>query len=31
MKEQLKRLIEELDENEIIYTYTFLKKMFGTT
>lgn len=29
MKEQLKQLIERLNENQIIYTYTFLTKMFG--
>ena len=29
MKEQLKQLIEWLSENQIIYTYTFLTKLFG--
>lgn len=29
-KQQLLELIETLNENQIIYVFTFLKKMFGS-
>lgn len=29
MKEKLHELIEELSEAQVIYTYTFLSKLFG--
>lgn len=31
MKEKLMELIEGMNENEIIYTYTFLSRLFGRT
>lgn len=29
MKEKLIKLIEEMNSNELLYSYTFLSKMFG--
>lgn len=29
MKERLRALIESLTENQVIYAFTFLSKMFG--
>lgn len=31
MKEMLHELIEELSESQIVYTYTFISKLFGMT
>lgn len=29
MKERLHKLIDELSENQIVYAFTFLSRMFG--